>query len=65
MYIETDVLYLIATILCGVPYGMYCYRSGLKAGAENTIDFLEDINYIRVDEEGNVERVSDSSYKRR
>lgn len=65
MFISTDILYFIITIVCGVGYGYYCYKNGLRAGAENAIFYLEDLNFITVDEEsGEINRVSDRQFKR-
>jgi hypothetical protein len=64
MFISIEIIYFIVTLICGVLYGMYCYKSGLRAGAENTLDFLEEINYIRIDDEGEVRRVKDREFKK-
>lgn len=65
MFISIDIIYFFVTIICGVAYGYHCHRTGVRVGAQNTIEYLEDMKYIIVDDEtGEISRVSDRQYRK-
>lgn len=45
------LLYFTLTVVCGLVYGIKCYRDGVKNGADELIDYLDNAGIICVDEE--------------
>ena len=64
MFISPEILYFIITVICGIGYGYYCYKNGLRSGAENAMFYLEELKFIRIDDEGEIRRISDREFKR-
>jgi hypothetical protein len=65
MFISPEVLYFIITLICGIGYGFFCYRNGLRTGAENAMFYLEDLRYIKIDDEsGEISRITDREFKK-
>nr|QMP83514.1 MAG: hypothetical protein [Caudoviricetes sp.] len=46
-----SLIFFVITVVCGILYGMHCFRTGLSRGADNMIEMLIDQGIIDVDEE--------------
>lgn len=56
------VKFFVVLVIAGSAYGWYCYRKGLMRGWDRSIYSLEDAGFLYVDEDGEIQRVSDRQY---
>lgn len=52
IYIDLSALmYFVVTVGCGIAYGLHCFKDGVRRGADDMVEMLEDNGIIRIDEE--------------
>lgn len=60
-----EIKFFIAICLCGIGYGYYCYRNGVRRGWDESCYQLFDSGFINIDPETlEVTRVSDKEFRK-
>lgn len=58
------VKFFVVLVIAGSLYGYYVYRQGIKIGWDDAMYTLENEGLIEIDDEGKINRVSDTQFKK-
>lgn len=59
-----EIKFFIAICLCGIGYGYYCYRNGMRRGWDDCAYILESEGLINIGDDGRIDRVSDKEFRK-
>lgn len=65
IHIDLETIkFFVVLVISGSLYGFYVYRQGIKRGWDDCAYTLENEGLIEIDDEGGINRVSDTQFKK-